>query len=377
MRIVRIGITCYPTYGGSGVVATELGLALAAKGHKVHFIAYAMPFRLGVYQNNVYFHEVSIVEYPVFQHRPATISLAAKMAEVATREKLDLLHVHYAVPYSICAHLAQEMLEGKIKTITTLHGTDITLVGADPSLREITRFAISSSDAVTAVSEYLRQQTLEEFDLDIPIDVIPNFVDTRKLKPAEKDNRVRRNHFAKPSEKIVMHISNCRSVKRCSDVVKVFARVRQQLPSKLILIGSGPELSLVKDEAERLGVMDSTWILGQQEAIENLLPLADVLLRTSESESFSLVTLEAMSCAVPTVTTNVGGLGEVVAARQTGFMDEVGDIESMSKHVLEILQNDELAAKMGQAGRARAQQLFEQSKIVPQYVKLYERLLSS
>ena len=373
---MRIGITCYPTYGGSGVVATELGLALADSGHTVHFIAYAMPFRLGVYHDNVYFHEVPVIDYPIFQHRPATISLAAKMAEIATRESLDLLHVHYAVPYSICALLAQQMLEGKVRTVTTLHGTDITLVGADPSLRNITRFAIASSDAVTAVSKYLRQQTLAKFELDIPIEVIPNFVDTSKLRPAEKANKARRNHFAQATEKIVIHISNFRSIKRCSDVVKVFARVRQELSAKLILIGSGPELSLVKSEAERLGVMDSTWILGQQEAVENLLPLADVLLLTSESESFSLVTLEAMSCAVPTVTTNVGGLGEVVAEGQSGFLDEVGDIESMSKHVLRIFQDEELAVKMGQAGRARAQELFEQSKIVPQYVKLYERLLS-
>ncbi len=373
---MRIGITCYPTYGGSGVVATELGLALADEGHTVHFIAYAMPFRLGAYYDNVYFHEVPVIDYPIFQHRPATISLAAKMAEVAVRERLDLLHVHYAVPYSICARLAQEMLTGKIKTLTTLHGTDITLVGADPSLWEITRFAIASSDAVTAVSQYLRQRTLAEFDLDIPIEVIPNFVDTSKLKPAEKPNQARRKHFAQAGEKIVMHISNFRSVKRCSDVIKVFARVRQELPAKLLLIGSGPELSLAKSEADRLGVMDSTWILGKQEAVEDLLPLADVLLLTSQIESFSLVTLEAMSCAVPTVTTNVGGLSEVVAVGQSGFLDEVGDIQSMSKHVLEILQNEELAAKMGQAGRTRAQELFEQSKIVPQYVKLYERLLS-
>ncbi len=374
---MRIGITCYPTYGGSGVVATELGMALADRGHTVHFIAYAMPFRLGVYHDNVYFHEVPVIDYPVFQHRPATISLAAKMAEVAVRERLDLLHVHYAVPYSICARLAQQMLTGKIKTLTTLHGTDITLVGADPSLWEITRFAIAGSDAVTAVSQYLRQRTLAEFNLDIPIEVIPNFVDTSKLKPVEKANQTRRKHFAQAGEKIVMHISNFRSVKRCSDVVKVFAQVRQELPAKLLLIGSGPELSLAKSEADRLGVMDSTWILGQQEAIENLLPLADVLLLTSESESFSLVTLEAMSCAVPTVTTNVGGLSEVVTAGQSGFLDEVGDIESMSKHVLEILQNEEMAAKMGQAGRARAQELFEQSLIVPQYVKLYEEVLSA
>jgi N-acetyl-alpha-D-glucosaminyl L-malate synthase BshA len=353
-----------------------LGLALADRGHAVHFIAYAMPFRLGAYHDNVYFHGVPVIDYPIFQHRPATISLAAKMAEVAEREKLDLLHAHYAVPYSICAQLAQQMLAGKIKTVTTLHGTDITLVGADPSLREITRFAIASSDAVTAVSAYLRQQTLDEFNIDIPIEVIANFVDTSKLKPPGKANHARREHFAQPNEKIVIHISNFRSVKRCSDVVKVFARVRQQLPAKLILIGSGPELSMVKSQAEQLGLMDATWILGQQEAVENLLPLADVLLLTSESESFSLVTLEAMSCAVPTVTTNVGGLSEVVAAGQSGFLDEVGDIESMSKHVLKIMKDQKLAAKMGQAGRARAKQLFEQSMIVPQYEKLYERLLS-
>jgi N-acetyl-alpha-D-glucosaminyl L-malate synthase BshA len=207
--------------------------------------------------------------------------------------------------------------------------------------------------------------------------VIANFVDTSKLKPQDKTNHTQRKHFAQRNEKIVIHISNFRSVKRCSDVVKVFARVRQQHPAKLILIGSGPELSMVKNQAEQLGVMDSTWILGQQEAVENLLPLADVLLLTSESESFSLVTLEAMSCAVPTVTTNVGGLSEVVAAQQSGFLDDVCDIESMSKHVLDILKDQELAKKMGQAGRSRAKQLFEQTKIVPQYEKLYERLLSS
>ena len=375
---MRIGITCYPTYGGSGVVASELGLALAERGHSVHFIAYSLPFRLGVYHDNVYFHEVSIVDYPVFQHRPATISLASKMAEVAIREKLDLLHVHYAVPYSVCAHLARQMLDGKtnLKTITTLHGTDITLVGADPSLRQITRFAIASSDAVTAVSDYLRQRTLSEFELDIPIEVIPNFVDTRKLKPSvAASQQCRRNHFASPDEKIVMHISNFRSVKRPLDVINIFAQVRKQLPAKLILIGSGPELSLAKAEADRLGVMDSTWILGQQEAVENLLPLADVMLLTSEFESFSLVTLEAMSCAVPTVTTNTGGLSEVVVDGQTGFLDDVADTQAMADHVLQLFSNESLARQMGQAGRTRAKKCFEQSLIIPRYIKLYENTL--
>jgi len=373
---MRIGITCYPAYGGSGVVATELGLALADQGHAVHFIAYAMPFRLGLYHDNVYFHEVSLIDYPTFYYRPVTLSLAAKMAEVALREELDLLHVHYAVPYSICAHLAQEMLDGKLKIVTTLHGTDITLVGADPSMRGITRFAIASSDAVTAVSQYLRRRTLEEFDLGIPIEVIPNFVDTARLKPLDSDCQAHRNRFASPQEKIVMHISNFRSLKRCLDVVRVFAQVHRALPAKLMLIGSGPELSLAKAEADRLGVMDSTWILGQQEAIEDLLPLADVLLLTSQMESFSLVTLEAMSCAVPTVTTNVGGLGEVVLDGQTGFLDPVGNIEALSSHVLTILRDQDLAHKMGQAGRKRAQQFFEQSQIVPRYLALYEKVLS-
>ncbi|NIA07580.1 MAG: N-acetyl-alpha-D-glucosaminyl L-malate synthase BshA [Actinobacteria bacterium] len=373
---MRIGITCYPAHGGSGVVATELGLALAGDGHSVHFIAYTAPFRFGVYQDNVYFHEVSIIDYPVFHHQPATLSLAAKMAEVSQREHLDLLHVHYAVPYSICAHLAQEMLGGRIKTITTLHGTDITLVGADPSLREITRFAITSSDAVTAVSEYLRRRTLTEFDLDIPIEVIPNFVDTARLKPLGRCGRSCRDHFARPEEKIVMHISNFRSLKRCLDVVRVFAQVRRVVPAKLLLIGSGPELSLVKAEADRLAVMDSTWILGRQEAIENLLPLADVLLLTSQMESFSLVTLEAMSCAVPTVTTDVGGLKDVVLDGETGFLDPVGDIEALSSHVLRILKDEDLAHTLGLAGRRRAQQLFEQSQIVPRYLSLYEKVLA-
>ena len=375
---MRIGITCYSAHGGSGVVATELGLALASSGHSVHFIAYTAPFRLGVYQDNVYFHEVPIIDYPVFHHRPATLSLAAKMAEVAQQERLDLLHVHYAVPYSICAHLAQEMLDGKmnIKTITTLHGTDITLVGADPSLRQITRFAIASSDGLTAVSQYLRSHTLAEFDLDIPIEVIPNFVDTTKFKPLDCTCPAHRAHFARPDERIVMHISNFRSLKRTLDVVRVFANVRKALPAKLILIGSGPELSLAKVEADRLGVMDSTWILGRQEAIENLLPLADVLLLTSQTESFSLVTLEAMSCAVPTVTTNVGGLPEVVIDAATGFLDSVGDIDSLTAHVLQILKDEDLARTLGQAGRQRARDLFEQARIVPRYLDFYEKTLA-
>ena len=372
---MRIGITCYPAHGGSGVVATELGLALAAAGHAVHFIAYTAPFRFGTYQDNIYFHEVPIIDYPVFHHRPATLSLAAKMAEVARRERLDLLHVHYAVPYSICAHLAQEMLDGRIKTITTLHGTDITLVGADPSLREITRFAIASSDGVTAVSRYLRDCTLTEFDLSIPIEVIPNFVDTSKLKPLRRGCRSCRDHFARPDEKIVMHISNFRALKRCLDVVRVFAQVRRAVPSRLILIGSGPELSLVKAEADRLGVMDSTWILGRQEAIENLLPLADVLLLTSEMESFSLVTLEAMSCAVPTVTTNVGGLPEVVLDGATGFLDPLGDVEALTSHVIRILKDEDLARTLGRAGRQRAKELFEQSLVVPRYLDFYQKVL--
>lgn len=372
---MRIGITCYPAYGGSGVIATELGLALAQRGHVVHFIAYSMPFRLGVYHDNVYFHEVSVIDYPVFNYRPATLSLAAKMAEIAVREKLDLLHVHYAVPYSICAHLAQEMLGGKIKTLTTLHGTDITLVGADPSLREITRFAIRTSDAVTAVSHYLRGRTIKEFKLDIPIEVIPNFVDTCKFKPAADDCAPQRYRFAKDHEKIVMHISNFRPLKRCRDVVRVFARVRQEIPAKLILVGSGPELAQTKRQADRLKVMDSTWILGRQEAIEDLLPLADVLLLTSESESFSLVTLEAMSCAVPTVTTNVGGLGEVALHDRTGFLEKVGNIEAMSNHVLHILKDQDLARKMGNAGRDRAHKLFEQDKIVSCYETFYQQVL--
>ena len=374
---MRIGITCYPAYGGSGVVATELGLALAKRGHAVHFIDYTMPFRLGDYADNVYFHEVSVIDYPVFNYRPATLSLAAKMAEITVREKLELLHVHYAVPYSICAHLAQEMVGGKVKTLTTLHGTDITLVGADHSLREITRFAIASSDAVTAVSKYLRDRTTGEFDLDIPIEVIPNFVDTARFKPATEDCPLKRDRFVKPDEKIVMHISNFRPLKRCRDVVEVFARVRKKIPAKLILVGSGPELSEAKSQADRLKVMDSTWIIGRQEAIENLLPLADVLLLTSETESFSLVTLEAMSCAVPSVTTNVGGLPEVAIQGRTGFLDEVGDIEAMTGHVLQILQDPDLACKMGQAGRERARKLFQQEIIVSRYEEFYRQVLNS
>jgi N-acetyl-alpha-D-glucosaminyl L-malate synthase BshA len=366
---MKIGITCYPTYGGSGVVATELGKELATRDHEVHFISYALPFRLTV-NEKVFFHEVEVLSYPLFEYPPYDLVLATTMAEVMTRYELDILHVHYAIPHSISAYLAKMMLKDRrIPFVTTLHGTDITLVGNDRSYLPITRFGIEQSDAVTAVSQYLRQRTLDEFQIDRPIAVIPNFVDCNTYDRAT--DKCLRNRFAKQDEGILIHISNFRPVKRIDDVIEIFARVRKQRPARLLMVGDGPERPKAEWLANTHGISEDVLFLGKQNDMARLLSIADILLLPSELESFGLVALEAMACEVPVVATLVGGLPEVVREGQDGFLCALGDVDGMSAACLRILENPTLRVEMGKSARAHARREFCASKIVLRYEELY------
>jgi N-acetyl-alpha-D-glucosaminyl L-malate synthase BshA len=372
---VNIGITCYPTVGGSGAVAVELGKQLARRGHTVHFISYRLPFRLGDFHQNISFHEVDVSSYVLFEYPPHDLALAAKMAEVSREHGLDLLHVHYAIPHAIAGFLAQQMLGADApRLITTLHGTDVTLVGQDRSFFEITRFGIERSDGVTAVSEFLRKMTLHEFQIKNEIEAIPNFVDLSEYSPnrAYKD----RAAFAKPDEKILVHISNFRPVKRVFDVVRILDRVTRECPAVLLMVGEGPERSSAQALARRLGIHDRVRFLGTQESVEEIVGMADVFLLPSELESFGLSALEAMACGVPVVGSDAGGLPEVVQHSETGFLLPVGDVEGMSARTLEILKNDERRREMGSAGRRRAESLFGADRIVSQYERFYERIMA-
>ena len=371
---MKIGITVYPSYGGSGVVGTELGIELAERGHEVHFICSSMPMR---YRPNklVTFHEVEVMNYPLFQYPPYTLALATKMAEVADMVGLDLLHVHYAIPHSVCAFLARAMLKAnrKLPFITTLHGTDITLVGVDRSYLGITRFAIEESDAVTAISEYLQKETVKEFQVKNPIQVINNFVNTEKYK--KKPNPEVRRSFAVDNEKILVHLSNFRPVKRVVDVVEIFALVRKQIPAKLLLIGDGPDRFGAEQVASQRGVHDDVIFLGKQDNVEDLLGISDVMLLPSQLESFGLAALEGMSCEVPPVASRIGGLPELVTHGVDGFLAEVGDIESMAEYAVKLLQSSDLYAKVSKAARQTAVNRFATSLIIPQYEALYRRVL--
>jgi L-malate glycosyltransferase len=371
---MNIGITCYPTVGGSGAVAAELGKQLALRGHHVHFVSYRLPFRLGGFQENVRFHEVDVTTYALFEYPPHDLALAAKMAEVSRAEHLDLLHVHYAIPHAIAGFLAQAMLGPSApKLVTTLHGTDITLVGQDPSFMEITRFGIERSDGVTAVSEFLRRMTVEEFGITRPIEVIPNFVDLARHcagRPAPD-----RSAFAAPGERILLHMSNFRPVKRVPDIVRVFERVNREIPSILLMVGDGPERASAQALARRLGVADRVRFLGRQDQIEEMTAIADLYLLPSELESFGLSALEAMACGVPVIGSDAGGLPEVVVNGETGYLLPVGDIEGMATRALEILRDDQRRKEMGRAGRQRAARLFSSEAIVTQYERFYERVL--
>lgn len=371
---MKIGITCYPTHGGSGVVATELGMELAKRGHEVHFISYALPFRLNQFQENVVFHEVQMLAYPLFQYPPYTLALAAKLAEVADEVALDVLHAHYAVPHAVCAYLARMVSHSeKLKIVTTLHGTDITLVGADPSFRSLTRFGIEQSDGVTAVSGYLKEKTLEVFDLKRQIEVIPNFVDTNRFAPRQ-GGPCNRSHFARKDERILLHISNFRPSKRVEDVVRIFAAVRREIPSRLLMVGDGPDRMPARDLAEELGV--DKWIrwLGQLDAVEDVLCVADLFVLPSRNESFGLAALEAMSVAVPVIGSTAEGLPELVRSGETGYLMPVGDAEGMARRAIEVLSDPARHKAMSEASRRLAIERYDVERIIPLYEDFYGRV---
>ncbi|HEY0141923.1 MAG TPA: N-acetyl-alpha-D-glucosaminyl L-malate synthase BshA [Thermoanaerobaculia bacterium] len=371
---MKIGITCYPTFGGSGVVATELGLALAKRGDEVHFISYAPPSRLNILHERVHFHEVTVTPYPLFDpYPPYTLALATKMAEVAAYEKLDILHVHYAIPHAISAYLAVQILGGKkLKVITTLHGTDITLVGRDASYLPITKFGIEVSDGVTAVSEWLKKETAVNFNTQKPIEVIPNFVDPDRFRRHESAFC---NQFGGSNEKLLCHVSNFRPVKRIMDVVEVFARVAKEIPSRLIMIGDGPDRSRAEAWARQHELRDRVIFLGSVPNLEEILGAIDLFLLPSESESFGMAALEALASEAPVIATRAGGLPEVVHEGETGFLLPIGDVEGMAKRAIEILGDDDLRMRMGARGRQLAIEQFDVNNIVPQYRALYERAI--
>ncbi len=373
---MNIGITCYPTVGGSGAVATELGKHLARRGHDVHFISYRLPFRLGDFQQNITFHPIDVSSYVLFDYPPHDLALAAKMAEVARERELDVFHVHYAIPHAIAGLTALSMLDSppRPKLITTLHGTDITLVGQDRSFFEITKFGIERSHGVTAVSEFLRKMTREEFEVTRPIEVIHNFIDVSTYCPTRAYKDV--SAFAKPGEKILLHISNFRPVKRVLDVVRIFERVAREVPAVLLMVGEGPERSAAQALGKRLGIAGKIRFLGTQESVEEIAGMADTLLLPSELESFGLSALEAMACGVPVVGSDAGGLPEVVQHTETGFLLPVGDVEGMAARTIEILKDDVRRRALGEAGRRRAESLFGADRIVTQYEQCYERVLN-
>ncbi len=373
---MRIGITCYPTYGGSGVVATELGLELAARGHDVHFISYAVPVRMTAASERLHFHEVEVMNYPLFDHPPYTLALASMMRNVAVNESLDLLHVHYAIPHSVSAYLARAMVAPlKLPFVTTLHGTDITLVGADRSYLPITKFSIEQSNAVTAISEYLRRITAEEFEIRRPVEMIPNFVNCDVFQPA--DGECRREEFAPNEEKILIHLSNFRPVKRVPDVIEIFALVREEIPAKLIMIGDGPDRATAEWLTKKKGLSRDVIFMGKQNQVQSLLNCGDVLLLPSELESFGLAALEGMACGVPAICSKVGGVPEVITDGVEGYLVPVGDVNTMAARALEILTNPDRRAQMGEAARARALNQFCSSKIIPQYESLYRQVLDN
>ena len=373
---MKIGITCYPTYGGSGVVATELGKSLARLGHSVHFISYAVPHRLSHFQENIFFHEVEMSSYPLFEHSLYSLSLTSKMVEVAEFEKLDILHVHYAIPHAVSGYLAKEVLKKKnqnLKLITTLHGTDITLVGLEPSFLPLVKFSIEQSDGVTAVSRFLKEKTLTNYHIEKDIEVIHNFIDTEIFKPV--CNRQFKEHVAPNGEKILMHTSNFRKVKRVNDTIHVLKKVREEIEAKLVLIGDGPERSECERLARELKLEEHVIFLGKQDGLADLLSTADIFLMPSQSESFGLSALEAMACGKPVVSSSVGGLPELIVHNTTGYIAEIGDIDRMAKYTIDLLTNEKKYIKFAENSRIRAVETFETSLIVPQYIDYYEKVL--
>jgi N-acetyl-alpha-D-glucosaminyl L-malate synthase BshA len=374
---MKIGITCYPTYGGSGAVATELGIALAERGHEVHFITYQHPFRLPAFFPGIYFHEVDVLRYPLFEYPPYDLALAVRMHEVVRSHGLDLIHAHYAMPHATSAWIAREMLVdggGDTRIVTTLHGTDITLVGQDPSYRPITKFSIERSDGLTAVSRFLREETYRAFGCTgCDVEVIHNFVDPsvydRNAYPHTLRERVGRDRA------VLMHVSNFRPVKRVQDTVRIFARVRRELPSVLVMVGDGPDRSAAEREAHELGVQDDTYFLGKLDTVAPLLASADLFLLPSQSESFGLSALEALACGVPVVASRAGGIPEVVTDGVTGVLEEVGDVDAMAAAALSILRDRDRWHSMSTAAATDARARFSRQEIVSRYEKFYERTL--
>jgi N-acetyl-alpha-D-glucosaminyl L-malate synthase BshA len=373
---MKVGIVCYPTYGGSGVVATELGLGLAKEGHDIHFITYSQPTRLDFFNERLYYHEVDIRTYPLFQYPPYELALASKMVDVVKYEKLDLLHVHYAIPHASAAYLSKQILKAEnisIAVITTLHGTDITLVGKDPSYEPVVAFSINESDGVTAVSESLKQDTLDHFDVTKDIEVIPNFIDLERFKKQKKDHF--RRAICPDGEKLIVHTSNFRKVKRVEDTIQVFKRVLEKIPAKMLMIGDGPERANAENLCRTLGTCEDIRFLGKLDAVEEVLSVADLFIMPSESESFGLAALEAMACEVPVLTTNIGGLPELNIQGKTGFLNNVGDIEGMTRDALFILDDDHLP-EFRKNALARAKE-FDISNILPQYERYYEQIIKA
>lgn len=372
---MKIGVVCYPTFGGSGVLATELGLGLAKKGHQVHFITYRTPFRLTSFQENVYYHEVNDLNYPLFEYTPYETTLASKMVDVVLHEGLDILHVHYAVPHASVAYMAKKILltKGKyIPIVTTLHGTDITLVGKDPAMAPVVQFSINKSDGVTAVSHALKKETLEAFDIKKDIQVIHNFIDLNRF------NRQNKDHFkqaiAPNGERIFIHVSNFRKVKRMEDVIQMFNIVQDQIPATLLMIGDGPERYKMEELCRELQLCDKIRFLGKQEAVEELLAISDIFVMPSENESFGLAALEAMACGVPVISSNVGGIPEVNIDGKTGYISEVGAVEEMAKNALGILSSEKKLNTFRKAALAQAHR-FSLESILPKYEQFYAEVI--
>ena len=369
-RKLKIGITCYPSVGGSGVVATELGKQLAERGHEIHFITSSLPFRLNKVYCNITFHEVEVNQYSVFKYPPYDLALASKMAEVAKREKLDLLHVHYAIPHAICAFLAKQMVGDDLKIVTTLHGTDITVLGYDQSLSELIRFGIESSDVVTAVSDSLVKQTHELIQPKKEIETVYNFIDDRVYNKKDASH-LKKQYGILEDEKVVIHVSNFRKVKRVQDIVYSFQLIQKAINAKLLLVGDGPEMTYISNLVSELGLTDKVLFLGKQENLEELYSLSDLMLLLSEKESFGLVLLEAMACGVPCIGTNTGGIPEVIYEGETGYICEVGDIKSIANRAIELLSNDLLHQNMSGNAAFTAKNVFHSEKIVTQYESIY------
>jgi N-acetyl-alpha-D-glucosaminyl L-malate synthase BshA len=374
---MKIAIVCYPTFGGSGVVATELGIALANRGHEVHFVTYRQPVRLELLNNNIFFHEVHVPEYPLFHYQPYELALSSKLVDTIKLHQIDLLHVHYAIPHAYAGYMAKKMLEEEgiyVPMITTLHGTDITLVGKHPFYKPAVTFSINQSDVVTSVSENLKQRTLDIFDIKGEIEVIPNFIDTNKYKNTFTD--CQRSNMATDEERIVTHISNFRKVKRIPDVIRIFHKIQETLPAKLIMVGEGPEKEGAERLCEALGIADRVIFLGNSNEIHKILCFSDLFLLPSESESFGLAALEAMVNKVPVISSNAGGIPEVNNHGVTGFLSEIGDIDDMAKNAIAILENEEILEQF-KLNAARDAGKFDIQKVVPLYEEVYERAYKS